>query len=162
MKWASMQSAGVLDIKIDDFGTFVHRKSTRSTCETFFASPGAREYCDVGQPAPTYDGSMPAESPGARLSREDVVHVAKLARLALSDHEIDQYTADLAAVLEHAQDVAALDTDGVPATAHPLPLSNVFRDDVVRISVDRGAVLAMAPDAESDRFRVPQILGDTP
>ena len=105
---------------------------------------------------------MSAETSGGRLSREDVVHVAKLARLALTDSEIDQYTADLAAVLEHAQDVAALNTDGVLPTAHPLPLTNVFRADVVRPSVDREEVLAMAPAAESDRFRVPQILAEAP
>jgi aspartyl-tRNA(Asn)/glutamyl-tRNA(Gln) amidotransferase subunit C len=106
--------------------------------------------------------AMSAEPSGARLSRENVVHVAKLARLALTDAEIDQYTADLAAVLEHAQDVAALDTTGVKQTAHPLPLTNVFRADVVRPSVDRAEVLAMAPAAEDDRFRVPQILAEAP
>lgn len=107
-------------------------------------------------------GGMPAEPSGARLLREDVVHVAKLARLALTEAEIAQYTADLAAVLEHAQDVAALNTEGVSTTAHPLPLSNVFRDDVVRPSVGRDAVLAMAPDPQDNRFRVPQILGEAP
>ncbi len=91
-----------------------------------------------------------------------MVHVAKLARLDLTTAEIDQYTADLTAVLEHAQDLAALDTAGVSTTAHPLPLSNVFRDDVVRPSVDRDVVLAMAPDAQNNRFRVPQILGEAP
>ncbi len=91
-----------------------------------------------------------------------MVHVAKLARLDLTTAEIDQYTADLTAVLEHAQDLAALDTEGVSTTAHPLPLSNVFRDDVVRPSVDRDVVLAMAPDAQNNRFRVPQILGEAP
>jgi aspartyl-tRNA(Asn)/glutamyl-tRNA(Gln) amidotransferase subunit C len=111
--------------------------------------------------APTMD-PMSADSSGARLSRADVVHVAKLARLALSDAEIDQYTADLAAVLEHAQDVAALDTAGVNQTAHPLPLANVYRVDEVRPSADRDEVLAMAPASENDRFRVPQILGDAP
>jgi aspartyl-tRNA(Asn)/glutamyl-tRNA(Gln) amidotransferase subunit C len=105
---------------------------------------------------------MSADSSGARLSRADVVHVAKLARLALTDAEIDQYTADLAAVLEHAQDVAALDTAGVNQTAHPLPLANVYRVDEIRPSADRDEVLAMAPAAENDRFRVPQILGDAP
>lgn len=106
--------------------------------------------------------AISADSSGARLSREDVVHVAKLARLALTNAEIDQYTADLAAVLEHAQDVAALDTSAVDQIAHPLMLSNVFRDDVVRPSLDRAEVLAMAPAAEADRFRVPQILGEAP
>jgi aspartyl-tRNA(Asn)/glutamyl-tRNA(Gln) amidotransferase subunit C len=96
----------------------------------------------------------------SRLTRQDVVHVAKLARLALTDSEIDAFTADLAGILEHAQDVSSLDTTGVMATAHPLPLVNVLRADVVRPSVSRDEVLAMAPMAEADRFRVPRILGD--
>ncbi len=86
--------------------------------------------------------------------------MAKLARLALTDAEIDAYTADLAGILEHAQDVASLDTSGVLPTAHPLPLINVLRADVVQPSVNREEVLAMAPVAEDDRFRVPRILGD--
>ncbi|MEY2567370.1 MAG: aspartyl-tRNA(Asn)/glutamyl-tRNA(Gln) amidotransferase subunit [Actinomycetota bacterium] len=98
----------------------------------------------------------------ARISRDDVVHVAHLARLTLDDAEIDLFTEQLGAVLEHAQDVAALQTDGVPATAHPLPIENVLRDDVPRPSVDRDEVLAQAPDAEGGRFRVPRILGEAP
>jgi len=65
---------------------------------------------------------------------------------------------DLAAVLAHAADVASLDLDGVPPTAHPLPLRNVLRADVVRPSLDRDEVLASAPAAEDGRFRVPRIL----
>ena len=94
------------------------------------------------------------------LTRADVAHVAKLARLALSDEEIERYAVDLAGILTHAQDVASLNTDGVEATAHPLPLINVFRADVVGPCVDRAEVLAMAPQAEDDRFRVPNILGE--
>jgi aspartyl-tRNA(Asn)/glutamyl-tRNA(Gln) amidotransferase subunit C len=94
----------------------------------------------------------------AALSRADVEHVARLARLALTDDEIDRLTGDLAAVLDHAADVAALDLDGVPPTAHPLPLRNVLRADTVRPSLDRDEVLASAPVAEDGRFRVPRIL----
>ena len=67
-----------------------------------------------------------------RISTEDVAHVARLARLALTDEELERFTEQLGAVLEHAQDVEALDTAGVPPTAHPLPLVNVLREDVVR------------------------------
>src|SRR5437588_9334298 len=94
-----------------------------------------------------------------RISRDDVLHVARLARLTLSDDEVERYTEQLSAVLDHAADVAALDTSGVPPTAHPLPLENVLRDDVVEASLDRGEVLAEAPAAEDGRFRVPPILG---
>ena len=97
-----------------------------------------------------------------RLSRDDVLHVAKLARLQLTDEEVDLFTEQLAAVLEHAADVEALDTSGVPATAHPLPLENVLRDDVVTPSLDRDEVLREAPETEDGRFKVPPILGTAP
>src|SRR6476646_2536864 len=92
------------------------------------------------------------------LTRADVEHVARLARLALTDDEIERLTVELGAVLEHAADVASLDLAAVPPTAHPLPLRNVLRDDVVRPSLDRDEVLAAAPEAEDGRFRVPRIL----
>ena len=98
----------------------------------------------------------------ANISRDDVVHVAHLARLELTDAEIDLFTEQLGAVLEHAEDVAALETEGVPATAHPLPIENVLREDEPRPSLDRDEVLAQAPAAEDRRFRVPRILGEAP
>ncbi len=97
-----------------------------------------------------------------RITTEDVAHVAQLARLRLSDEELEQFTGQLAAVLDHARDVEALDTAGVPPTAHPLPLTNVLRDDEVQPSLDRAEVLAAAPAVEADRFRVPRILGEAP
>ena len=98
----------------------------------------------------------------AGISRDDVVHVARLARLDLTEEELDRFTGQLAAVLEHAADVASLDTAGVPPTAHPLPLTNVLRDDVPGPSLDREEVLGQAPAAEDGRFRVPRILGEAP
>jgi aspartyl-tRNA(Asn)/glutamyl-tRNA(Gln) amidotransferase subunit C len=65
-------------------------------------------------------------------------------------------------ILEHAEDVAALDLDGVEPTAHPLPLVNVLRSDEVSPGLDRDEVLAQAPAAEDGRFRVPRILGEAP
>jgi aspartyl-tRNA(Asn)/glutamyl-tRNA(Gln) amidotransferase subunit C len=101
----------------------------------------------------------PYDQPVAqRLSRDDVLHVARLARLQLTEEEVDRFTEQLAAVLEHAADVEALDTSGVPPTAHPLPLANVLRDDQVEPSLDRDEVLAQAPAVEDGRFRVPPIL----
>jgi len=96
------------------------------------------------------------------ISREQVAHVAWLARLALTDDELDRFTGQLAAVLDHAADVAGLDLTGVPPTAHPYPLVNVLRDDEVRPGVDRAEVLAQAPAVEESRFRVPRILGEAP
>jgi aspartyl-tRNA(Asn)/glutamyl-tRNA(Gln) amidotransferase subunit C len=94
-----------------------------------------------------------------RITADDVRHVARLARLDVTDDEVERFAGQLAAVLEHARDVESLDTAGVPPTAHPLPLVNVLREDVPRDGLDRDEVLAMAPDAEDRRFRVPRILG---
>jgi aspartyl-tRNA(Asn)/glutamyl-tRNA(Gln) amidotransferase subunit C len=98
----------------------------------------------------------------ARISTADVAHVARLARLDLSVEELEQFTEQLGAVLEHARDVEALDTAGVPPTAHPLPLRNVLRPDLVVPSLDRDEVLAEAPEVEAGQFRVPRILGEGP
>jgi aspartyl-tRNA(Asn)/glutamyl-tRNA(Gln) amidotransferase subunit C len=96
------------------------------------------------------------------LRREEVAHVAKLARLSLSDAELDQFTDQLGQILEHANDMSALNLDDVVATAHPFGLVNVVRKDEVRPSLDRDAVLAMAPDTEDGRFAVPRIMGEAP
>jgi aspartyl-tRNA(Asn)/glutamyl-tRNA(Gln) amidotransferase subunit C len=98
----------------------------------------------------------------SRITTADVSHVARLARLALTDAELDEYTGQLAAVLEHAADVEALDTSGVPPTAHPLPIVNVLRDDVVVPCLDHDVVLAQAPVTEDGRFWVPRIIGEAP
>ena len=68
----------------------------------------------------------------------------------------------LGKILQHAEDVEALDVGDVPPTAHPYPLRNVFRADEVRPSVDRDEVLAQAPAAEGGRFKVPPVLGEEP
>jgi aspartyl-tRNA(Asn)/glutamyl-tRNA(Gln) amidotransferase subunit C len=96
----------------------------------------------------------------ARISRDDVAHVAKLARLDVDDADLDRFADQLGAVLEHADELAALDLADVPPTAHPLPLENVLRDDEVRPSLDRDEVLAQAPAAENGMFKVPRILGE--
>src|SRR6478672_9536834 len=98
----------------------------------------------------------------APLTRDDVAHVAQLARLELTDDELDTFTTQLAAILDHAADVEALDVADLPPTSHPYPLRNVLRVDEIRPSLDRDEVLAMAPEAEDGRFRVPTILGDEP
>jgi aspartyl-tRNA(Asn)/glutamyl-tRNA(Gln) amidotransferase subunit C len=97
-----------------------------------------------------------------RLTRDDVTKVALLARLELTDAELDTYTDQLAAIIDHAADVAALDLADVPPTAHPLPIENVLRPDVISPSVDRDEVLSQAPSVEDRRFRVPAILGEEP
>jgi len=93
-----------------------------------------------------------------RITRQDVEHVARLARLALTEAEIEQFTEQLTVILEHAAQVSALDTAAVAPTAHPLPLVNVFRPDEPRPCLPRDAALQMAPAEEDGRFRVPRIL----
>lgn len=97
-----------------------------------------------------------------RLTVAEVAHVALLARLRLTTEELERFTGQLAAVLDHFADVAALDTSGVPPTAHPLPLRNVLRDDIPQPSLDRDEVLRQAPAVEGGRFRVPRILSEAP
>ena len=98
----------------------------------------------------------------ARLTRQDVAHVAILARLQLSEEELDLYTEQLAEVLDHAADVASLDLHGVAPTAHAMAVTNVLRTDELHPCLDRDEVLAQAPSVEDHRFRVPRILGVAP
>ncbi|MDG2300532.1 MAG: Asp-tRNA(Asn)/Glu-tRNA(Gln) amidotransferase subunit GatC [Acidimicrobiales bacterium] len=96
------------------------------------------------------------------ISEKEVAHVAYLARLRLSDEELQLFTKQLGAVLEHAKDVEALQLDGVEPMSHPLPLENVTREDEVDEMLDRKEVLNQAPAVEDGRFQVPQILGEQP
>ena len=97
-----------------------------------------------------------------RLTRDEVAHVADLARLELTEDELELFTGQLAEVLDHAADVASLDLTGVAPTAHAMAVSNVLRPDEVRPGLDRDEVLGQAPSVEDHRFRVPRILGEAP
>lgn len=96
------------------------------------------------------------------ISPQVAAHVAHLARLDLAADELDRYTNQLAAMLDHFRDIDALQLDDVEPMAQPFPLVNVLRDDVIGATLDREEVLAMAPKAESGRFMVPPILGEAP
>ncbi|SDX82139.1 aspartyl/glutamyl-tRNA(Asn/Gln) amidotransferase subunit C [Geodermatophilus africanus] len=96
----------------------------------------------------------------AGLGREDVAQLARLARLALTDEELDHFAGQLSAVLDAVAEVGKADVGDVPPMTHAVPLTNVTREDVVIPSLPRDVVLAQAPAAEDDRFRVPQILGE--
>jgi aspartyl-tRNA(Asn)/glutamyl-tRNA(Gln) amidotransferase subunit C len=96
------------------------------------------------------------------LSRDDVAHVARLARLDLTEEEVDLFTAQLRTVLDHAADVAALDLSHLEPSSHPIALENVLRPDVPVPSLDRDEVLSVAPAVEEHRFRVPRIGGEAP
>lgn len=91
----------------------------------------------------------------------DIAKVARLARLALSEAQLAEYGAQLQDILEHAERVGALPTEGVEPTSHPLPMVNAFRPDKVLPSLDRNEVLEQAPEREGEYFRVPRILGES-
>ena len=97
-----------------------------------------------------------------RITRDEVVHVARLACLTLTEEEVDRFTQQLGAILLHAADIESLDVSGVEPTAHPLPLCNVMRADVVERSLNPAAVLAQAPEVRDGQFLVSPVLGDQP
>lgn len=89
------------------------------------------------------------------ISREDVLHVASLARLTLTEDEVGRATEQLSGILEHVAALSDLDLEGVEPTAHALDLQNVTRPDRVRPSWPLDEVLSNAPEAEQGAFRVP-------
>jgi len=94
------------------------------------------------------------------LSTDDVRHVARLARLALSDDEVESLRGQLSDILAYAEKVSEVAAEDVPPTSHPYPLRNVWRDDETRPSWPPEEVLAPGPLTEDGRFRVPKIVGD--
>jgi len=94
------------------------------------------------------------------LGPDEVRHVASLARLALTDDEVEALAPQLNAILGYAEAVGEVAAEDVPPTVHPFSLSNVMRPDERRPSLSREAVLAAAPEVEEDRFAVPRILAE--
>jgi aspartyl-tRNA(Asn)/glutamyl-tRNA(Gln) amidotransferase subunit C len=96
----------------------------------------------------------------AAISRDDVAHLAKLARIEMNDSELDHLAQEMDVILgavARVQEVASAD---VPPTSHPIPVNNVVREDVVRPSLTPQESLSGAPAQSEDRFKVPQILGE--
>ncbi len=94
------------------------------------------------------------------LSADEVRHVAMLARLALTDDEVERLAPQLSDILAYAEQVGEVAADDVPPTTHPFPLRNVFRPDEPRPSLSREQILAGAPEVEEDRFSVPRIVAE--
>ncbi|MEV7428542.1 MULTISPECIES: Asp-tRNA(Asn)/Glu-tRNA(Gln) amidotransferase subunit GatC [unclassified Nocardioides] len=94
------------------------------------------------------------------ITRDEVAHLADLARIDLDDAELDHLAPQLTVILESVASITGAAGDDVPPTSHPLPLTNVFREDVVTPSLTPDEALAMAPAVEQQRFAVPRILGD--
>jgi aspartyl-tRNA(Asn)/glutamyl-tRNA(Gln) amidotransferase subunit C len=102
------------------------------------------------------DSSSASET--GRISRSDVAHLARLARLAVTDEELDVFAGQLDVILGSVARVGEVAADDIPPTSHAVPMTNVYRPDEVRPSLPRDAVLAGAPSVEDDKFRVPRIL----
>lgn len=94
------------------------------------------------------------------LSREQVKQIAELAKLQLTDTELDTYAGQLSAILDYAARLDQLNTAEIPPTASVLPLRSVMREDVVRPSLTRGQVVRNAPDAIEGQFRVTAVLDE--
>jgi aspartyl-tRNA(Asn)/glutamyl-tRNA(Gln) amidotransferase subunit C len=94
------------------------------------------------------------------ISRDEVAHLARLARLAVTDEELDVFSGQLAVILESVASVSEVAAEDIPPTSHAVPLTNVFRDDLPAPGLIQQQALAGAPAAEDGRFRVPRILGE--
>ncbi len=92
------------------------------------------------------------------LTREEVLHVAKLARLSLRPEEMEVFTRQLNDILAYVEKLQELDTEGVPPLAHVIPMFNVFREDVVKEGLARDAALENAPAREEGAFVVPRVI----
>lgn len=94
------------------------------------------------------------------ITRDEVAHLADLARIDLSEDELDLLAPQLSVILESVASISGVAGDDIPPTSHPLPLTNVFRDDVVVPGLSAEQALSGAPEEEQRRFSVPRILGD--
>jgi aspartyl-tRNA(Asn)/glutamyl-tRNA(Gln) amidotransferase subunit C len=102
----------------------------------------------------------PGETRVPNISRDEVAHLAKLARLAVTEEELDVFAGQLDQILDSVAKVSEVAGEDIPPTSHSVPLTNVFRDDVVRPGLTQQQALSGAPAAEEGRFRVPRILGE--
>lgn len=93
-----------------------------------------------------------------KLSREEVLHIATLARVGMTEEELERFREQLSNILEHFEVLRQVNTEGVPPTGHAIPLQNVFREDVVEASYPQDQILANAPAVEDNHFRVRAVL----
>lgn len=93
-----------------------------------------------------------------KITRAEVEHVSRLARLALSEAELDALTGEMDAILDYVEQLKALDTESIVPTAHAVPMENAFRDDAVRPSFTPEQALRNAPDAAESAFRVRRVI----
>ena len=96
----------------------------------------------------------------AAISRAEVAHLARLSRLAVTEQELDRFAGQLDVILQSVARIGDVAADDIPPTSHSVPLTNVYRDDVVQPSLTQAEALSGAPDAAEGRFRVPRILDE--
>ena len=108
------------------------------------------------------ESTEPVVSTGAdhSITTDQVSHLANLARIALTPEEIEKLTAELGVILDSIAKVSEVATADVPATSHPIPLSNVFRADVIGATLSAEEALSGAPEHDGSRFKVSAILGE--
>jgi len=97
----------------------------------------------------------------AAINREDVAHLAQLAHIEMSDEELDRMATELAVIVDSVKSVSEAAGADVPATSHPIPLTNVMREDVVGHVLSAEEALSGAPDSADGRFKVPAILEES-
>lgn len=93
------------------------------------------------------------------VTRKEVDHIAELARLELTESELEEYTSQLNKILEYVEKLNKLNTENVEPLSHPIEGENVFRDDVVKPSIDREEALKNAPSKDDEFFKVPKVIG---
>ncbi len=93
-----------------------------------------------------------------KITKDEILHVANLARLELDSESIDKFSAQIANILEYVDKLKEVDTHGVPPTSHALALTNAFREDVEREHLDNELALSNAPETESGNFIVPKVI----
>ncbi len=92
------------------------------------------------------------------VSKEDVMHIAKLSKLKLTEEELEKYTEDLSSIVDFANELSSIDVEGVKPTAHILDIKNVFRKDEVKPSYDREEILKNAPSKDAGCVSVPKVV----
>lgn len=94
------------------------------------------------------------------ISKDDVAHLGHLARIDIPENQLEHYAKQLDAILQAVEQISQVAADDVPAMSHPVPMTNVFREDLPETSLAPGLAVASAPAVEDDRFRVPRILDE--
>jgi aspartyl-tRNA(Asn)/glutamyl-tRNA(Gln) amidotransferase subunit C len=112
------------------------------------------------QTDPTADLTAAGPTPAAGISRVEVAHLANLARLTVTEQELDTFAGQLDVILQAVARVGEVAADDIPPTSHAVPLTNVLREDEVAPCLPQWEALAGAPDTAQDRFRVPRILDE--